>query len=63
MLYFLQIFFVNILDPSNLEAILLGPKVLILYFLRKSTIPSTKGFSGPTINKSIFFLIIKSLIF
>ena len=31
-LYFLQMFFVKILEPSNCVAILLGPKTLILNF-------------------------------
>ena len=60
--YFLQIFLVKILDPSSCEAILFGPKTLISLSSKKSTIPSTKGFSGPIITRSILFEIIKSLI-
>ena len=48
-LYFLQIFFVKILEPSSCEAILFGPNTLIFSFSKKSVIPSTKGFSGPMI--------------
>ena len=54
MLYFLQIFFVKIFDPSSWEAIFFGPKTLIFSFSRKSTIPLTKGFSGPITTKSFF---------
>ena len=32
-----------------------GPNILIFVFLKKSTIPFTSGFSGPTINRVIFF--------
>ena len=39
----------------------MGPNTLILFFSKKSTIPSTKGFSGPTIIKSILFCIINFL--
>ena len=56
-LYFSHNSFVKILEPSSCEATLLGPKTLILFFFKKSTNPSTKGFSGPTIIKSILFLI------
>ena len=35
-----------------------GPKILTFFFLKKSTIPSTSGCSGPTIIKSILFFII-----
>ena len=52
---FLAKFFVKVFDPSNCELILSGPKTLIFVFLKYSTIPSTKGFSGPTIINSIFF--------
>ena len=51
-LYFLQIFFVKVFDPSNWEGIFLGPKTLIPLFSKKSTTPFTNGFSGPTITKS-----------
>ena len=61
-LYFSQIFFVNILDPSSCDEILSGPNISIPLLLKKSTIPSTSGFSGPTIIKSILFLIENSLI-
>ena len=54
-LYFSHIFFVNILEPSSCEEILLGPNTFIPLFVRKSTIPSTRGFSGPTITKSILY--------
>ena len=47
-LYFLHKFFVNIFDPSSCEAVLLGPNTLILFFYKKSTTPSTRGFSGLT---------------
>jgi hypothetical protein len=53
-------FLVKILEPSSCEASLLGPKTLILFASKKSTIPSTNGFSGPTIIKSILFNNIKS---
>ena len=45
----------NVLEPSSFDAILLGPKTFIPEFWKKSYIPSTKGFSGPTTNNSIFF--------
>ena len=32
---------------------MLGPKTLILFSSKKSTIPSTNGFSGPTTTRSI----------
>ena len=48
----LSALFVTIFDPSSIEAILFGPNILILFFSKKSTTPSTKGFSGPTTNKS-----------
>ena len=54
-LYFWQRFFVKIFDPSNWEAALSGPNTLTEEFSKKSTIPSTRGFSGPTISKSILF--------
>ena len=60
-LYFLHIFFVKIFDPSSCDAIWLGPNTLILCLSKKSTIPSTSGFSGPTTTKSIFCLRIKFL--
>ena len=59
-LYFLHISLVNIFDPSNFEANLFGPKTLIPSFSKKSTIPSTRGFSGPMITISILFLLMKS---
>ena len=59
-LYLSQIFLVKIFDPSSLAADLFGPKTLILFFSKKSTIPSTSGFSGPTIIKSIPCLVINS---
>ena len=62
MLYFLQIFFVKIFDPSSWEGIFFGPNTLIFSFSRKSTIPLTKGFSGPTTTKSVFAFIKKFLI-
>ena len=58
-LYFSHKFLVNILEPSSRDALLLGPNTLILFFSRKSTIPFTNGFSGPTITKSILLEIIK----
>ena len=51
--YCLQIFFVKVLEPSNCEAFLLGPNTLIFFSFKKSDIPSTNGFSGPTTTKSI----------
>ena len=39
----------------NLDANLFGPKTLILFFSRKSTIPHTSGSSGPTITRLILF--------
>ena len=47
-LFSLQIFFIKAFDPSNFAANLLGPKTLILFFFKKSTIPFTNGSSGPT---------------
>ena len=41
------------LEPSSFAANLLGPKTLILFFFKKSTMPLTKGSSGPTITMSI----------
>ena len=40
-------------EPSNFDANLFGPKTLILFLFRKSTIPFTKGSSGPTTTSSI----------
>ena len=60
MLYFLHKFLVNILDPSSFDANLFGPNTLMLFFFKKSTIPSTRGFSGPTIIISILFSSINS---
>ena len=60
--YFWQSFLVKILDPSSCEAAWLGPNILILVFEKKSAIPSTRGFSGPIIKRSIFFFSTKSLI-
>ena len=40
-------------EPSNCEATLFGPKTFILFCCKKSTKPSTNGFSGPTITTSI----------
>ena len=45
--------FINAFDPSNCAAYLSGPNTLILFFFKKSTIPFTKGSSGPTTTKSI----------
>jgi len=52
-LFLLQIDFIKDFEPSSFEAYLLGPKTFILFFFKKSTIPFTKGCSGPTITKSI----------
>ena len=53
-MYFLQIDFMNALEPSNFEAYLFGPNTFNFMFdFKKSTIPLTKGSSGPTITKSI----------
>ena len=57
-LYFSQIFFVKIFDPSSCEHNLFGPNTFILLFSKKSTKPSTKGFSGPIMTRSIFSLFI-----
>ena len=53
-LYFSQIFFVKIFEPSSWDANLLGPNIGIFILSKKSTIPSTNGFSGPTIINWIF---------
>ena len=50
----LHIFFVNCLEPSNLEASLEGPNALILTLFSSSIIPFTNGISGPGITKSTF---------
>ena len=52
-LFFLQIDFIKAFEPSSLAAYLFGPNTLILCLVKKSTIPLTKGSSGPTITKSI----------
>jgi len=57
-LYSLQIFFVNIFEPSSCEANLLGPKTFTRLSSKKLTIPSTRGFSGPTTTISIFSFLI-----
>ena len=59
-LYFLQTFLVNVFDPSNCDSTLFGPKTFIFFSCKKSAIPSTKGFSGPTTTNSISFFKIKS---
>ena len=51
--YFLQNSLAKILLPSSLAALKLGPKTLIFLFSKKSTIPFTRGVSGPTITTSI----------
>ncbi len=61
-MYFSHIFLVNIFEPSSWDEILSGPKTFISESLKKSTIPSTKGFSGPTTIKLIPCLIENSLI-
>ena len=53
--YFLNNFFAQIFDPSKLEADLVGPNIVSLFFLNSSTIPSIKGASGPTIVREILF--------
>ena len=58
-LYCEQISFINIFDPSRPAGIFLGPNALIFLLLRKSTTPFTRGTSGPTTTKSIFFVIQK----
>ena len=58
-LYSSHINFVNVLEPSNLDEYLFGPKTFIFFCSKKSTIPSTKGFSGPTITRSILVFLIK----
>ena len=52
-LYFLHKFFVKIFEPSSCEETRSGPNTFILFCVKKSTIPSTSGFSGPTIIMSI----------
>ena len=52
-MYFLQINFINAFEPSNFEAYLFGPNTFILCLVKKSTIPFTKGSSGPTTTRSI----------
>ena len=54
-LFLAQIIFIKAFEPSNLEAYLLGPKTFTLFFFKKSTIPFTKGSSGPTTTKSILY--------
>ena len=61
-LYFSHNFLVKIFEPSSFEANLFGPKVLILFFSKLSTIPSTSGFSGPIITISISFFFTKFII-
>ena len=51
----LHSFFIKSFDPSSCEAFLLGPNVKILFSDKKSTIPLTKGISGPTITVEMFF--------
>ena len=58
-LYSSHINFVKVFEPSSLEEYLLGPKTFIFFCSKKSTIPSTKGFSGPTITRPILFFLIK----
>ena len=53
----------KIFEPSSFEQNLSGPKTFKSCFLRKSTIPFTKGSSGPTIVKSITFSFKKFFIF
>ena len=47
--------------PSNSAVLFRGPKILSPCALKSSTIPSTKGASGPTIVKSILSLMAKFL--
>ncbi len=48
-------FFENSLLPSNWADSLFAPKILNPFSLNLSTIPKTRGSSGPTIVKSILF--------
>ena len=54
-LFFWQISLVKIFEPSSFDEILSGPNTLIDFPLKWSTIPFTKGFSGPTTINFIFF--------
>jgi len=58
-LFFLHKFYMKVFEPSNWDANLSGPKTLTFFSFKKSTIPSTKGCSGPTTTMSIscFFII------
>ena len=48
-------FLANSLLPSSIAAFRVGPKTGISLSLKKSTMPSTRGASGPTTTISIFF--------
>ena len=51
----LRNFFAKDFELSNLDAFLLGPKVLTLFFIKKSLNPAAKYSSGPITANSIFF--------
>ena len=52
-------FFAKDFELSNLDAFLFGPKVLILFFIKKSLNPFAKYSSGPITTNSIFFFLQK----
>src|SRR3989338_3766296 len=51
--------FANAFDVSISDAFLVGPKIGRPQERKTSTIPNERGFSGPTIVRSILFLIAK----
>ena len=53
MLYFCINCLAKVLDTSNCAALAVGPKHLIPILVNSSTIPATKGSSGPTTTRSI----------
>ena len=61
-MFLLQKSFVKLLEDSSIDAFLFGPKVLIFSFLSLSTIPFTRGSSGPTTTKLIFSFFINFFI-
>ena len=60
MLCFAKKSFENAFEPSNCAAAAFGPKHFKPAFSNSSTIPSTKGTSGPTMVRSIWFSWAKS---
>ena len=61
MLYFFIKSLENALDPSIIAAFARGPKVLKPAFSNSSTAPATRGSSGPTMTKSMFFSLANSI--